>query len=171
MYLSRLESSRHATHIKHRNRSQQEWYEVRFKFNLSKIINKTKVKYIFDNFWLWIFKIDIFLIRYWPFADSIYLIWVWVSFQSRKSKKVVFLTNFIFSAKTAAFVLLKRLQSMQPKVMFLTLGLLDMMMDRCNRAFHMAIGQKMVMQTFVQLLSNKQLPKEVSIKKQLNNLG
>lgn len=49
------------------------------------------------------------------------------------------------NAKTAAFVLLKRLQTMQPKVMFLSLGLLDMMMDRCNRAFHMAIGQKMVM--------------------------
>jgi len=34
---------------------------------------------------------------------------------------------------------------MQPKIMFLTLGLLDMMMDRCNTPFQQAIGQKSVM--------------------------
>jgi len=38
--------------------------------------------------------------------------------------------------KTAAFQIRKRLQTNQPKVMFLALGLLDMLMDKCGTQFH-----------------------------------
>lgn len=40
------------------------------------------------------------------------------------------------SGKTAAYQIRKRILTNEPKVMFLSLGLLDMLMDKCPTSFH-----------------------------------
>jgi hypothetical protein len=44
--------------------------------------------------------------------------------------------------KTAAFQIRKRILTNDPKIMFLSLGLLDMCMDKCPTSFHKQIGTK-----------------------------
>jgi hypothetical protein len=45
--------------------------------------------------------------------------------------------------------------------MFLSLGLLDMLMDKCSTRFHQEIGTKDFMQVLVVILNNKQMALEV----------
>jgi lipid A disaccharide synthetase len=66
------------------------------------------------------------------------------------------------SGKTAAYQIRKRLQTNEPKVMFLALGLLDMLMDKCATTFHGQIGTKDFMQVLILILNNKQIQQEVS---------
>ena len=49
----------------------------------------------------------------------------------------------------------------EPKVMFLSLGLLDMLMDKCSHTFQRQIGTKDFMQVLIVILNNKQMPQEV----------
>lgn len=46
--------------------------------------------------------------------------------------------------------------------MFLSLGLLDMLMDKCGATFHLCIGTKEFMQVLIQMLNSKEMPQEVS---------
>lgn len=63
--------------------------------------------------------------------------------------------------KTAAFQIRKRLLTNEAKVMFLALGLLDMLMDKCATSFHVNIGNKDFMQVLVVILNNKTMQPEV----------
>jgi hypothetical protein len=45
--------------------------------------------------------------------------------------------------------------------MFLALGLLDMLMDKCATSFHVNIGNKDFMQVLVVILNNKTMQPEV----------
>jgi hypothetical protein len=56
----------------------------------------------------------------------------------------------------------QRLTSNQPKVMFLCLGLLDMLVDKCSTPFHKQVGGKEFMQVLITVLNSKELPREVS---------
>lgn len=56
----------------------------------------------------------------------------------------------------------QRLTSNQPKVMFLCLGLLDMLVDKCSTPFHQQVGGKEFMQVLITVLNSKELPREVS---------
>ncbi len=63
--------------------------------------------------------------------------------------------------KTAAYQIRKRLLTNEAKVMFLALGLLDMLMDKCATSFHVNIGNKDFMQVLVVILNNKTMQPEV----------
>lgn len=63
--------------------------------------------------------------------------------------------------KTAAYQIRKRLLTNEAKVMFLALGLLDMLMDKCATSFHVNIGSKDFMQVLVVILNNKTMQPEV----------
>jgi hypothetical protein len=52
--------------------------------------------------------------------------------------------------------------------MFLSLGLLDMLMDKCATAFHAQIGTKDFMQVLIVILNDKQVQQEVSTRPYLN---
>lgn len=45
--------------------------------------------------------------------------------------------------------------------MFLSLGLLDMLMDKCATSFHKQIGTKDFMQVLIVILNNKQMQQEI----------
>jgi len=45
--------------------------------------------------------------------------------------------------------------------MFLCLGLLDMLMDKCATPFHQQVGSKEFMQVLITVLNSKELPREV----------
>ena len=45
--------------------------------------------------------------------------------------------------------------------MFLALGLLDMLMDKCGTTFHQQIGTKDFMQVLIAILNSKDIPREV----------
>jgi len=47
--------------------------------------------------------------------------------------------------------------------MFLCLGLVDMLMDKCATPFHSQVGNKEFMQVLITVLNSKELPREVSI--------
>jgi hypothetical protein len=49
--------------------------------------------------------------------------------------------------------------------MFLSLGLLDFLMDKCATPFHKQIGTKDFMQVLIVILNNKQMPQEVNPEK------
>lgn len=49
--------------------------------------------------------------------------------------------------------------------MFLSLGLLDFLMDKCATPFHKQIGTKDFMQVLIVILNNKQMPQEVNQEK------
>jgi hypothetical protein len=66
-----------------------------------------------------------------------------------------------FRGKTAAWQIRKRLLTNEAKVMFLALGLLDMLMDKCATSFHVHIGNKDFMQVLVVILNNKTMQPEV----------
>ena len=68
----------------------------------------------------------------------------------------------LYSAKLIAAQLKKRMLTNQPKVMFLSLGLLDYLMDKTNNSFHSQIAQKEFMQVLIAILNNKDIPVEVS---------
>ena len=67
-----------------------------------------------------------------------------------------------YSGKTAAYQIRKRLLTNEPKVMFLALGLLDMLMDKCATSFHAQIGNKDFMQVLIVILNNKAMQAEVN---------
>jgi hypothetical protein len=67
----------------------------------------------------------------------------------------------LLRGKTAAFQIRKRLLTNEAKVMFLALGLLDMLMDKCATSFHVNIGNKDFMQVLVVILNNKTMQPEV----------
>jgi hypothetical protein len=46
--------------------------------------------------------------------------------------------------------------------MFLCLGLLDMLVDKCSTPFHQQVGGKEFMQVLITVLNSKELPREVS---------
>ena len=54
--------------------------------------------------------------------------------------------------------------------MFLSLGLLDMLMDKCATSFHKQIGTKDFMQVLIVILNNKQMQQEV-IKQLFSNFS
>jgi len=47
--------------------------------------------------------------------------------------------------------------------MFLSLGLLDMLMDKCATSFHKQIGTRDFMQVLIVILNNKQMQQEVTL--------
>jgi hypothetical protein len=67
----------------------------------------------------------------------------------------------LLRGKTAAYQIRKRLLTNEAKVMFLALGLLDMLMDKCATSFHVNIGNKDFMQVLVVILNNKTMQPEV----------
>ena len=72
-------------------------------------------------------------------------------------------TNLILSrCAVVAIRVRQRLTSNQPKVMFLCLGLLDMLVDKCSTPFHLQVGGKEFMQVLITVLNSKELPSEVS---------
>lgn len=53
----------------------------------------------------------------------------------------------------------KRLQIKEPKVIALTLELLDLTMQKCGNPLHMQVGTKDFMNELVNMFKMKQLPK------------
>lgn len=80
----------------------------------------------------------------------------------RSTKTLICKEALNCSGKTAAYQINKRLRTNEPKVMFLALGLLDMLMDKCATPFHAQIGTKDFMQVLIVTLNNKQMQQEVS---------
>ena len=55
-----------------------------------------------------------------------------------------------------------RLKTGHPKVIFLTLCLLDFCMDKAGASLHREVGTKEFMHLLIAMLNDKGLPKEVS---------
>ena len=77
----------------------------------------------------------------------------------------------IFRAKEAARCLKKRFGSKEPKVIALSLELLDVAMTKCGNPLHIWIGTKEFMNILVSLLNMKNLPKEVSVNLNKNGVS
>jgi hypothetical protein len=54
--------------------------------------------------------------------------------------------------------------------MFLSLGLLDMLMDKCATSFHMQVGNKDFIQVLIVILNNKTMQPEVMSPNSTNQL-
>ena len=68
------------------------------------------------------------------------------------------------SAKTAAHHLKRRLEVKdQPKVIMLTLELLDLAMQKCGNPLHVQVGNKEFMNTLVLILNQRGLPQQVGV--------
>jgi hypothetical protein len=67
------------------------------------------------------------------------------------------------SAKDAAKALKQRILTKEPKVIALSLELLDLSMAKCGNAFHAQISTKDFMNTIVSLLNSKNMPIQVRI--------
>jgi hypothetical protein len=78
--------------------------------------------------------------------------------------------SILYSGKTAAYQIRKRLLTNEPKVMFLSLGLLDMLMDKCATSFHLQVGNKDFMQVLIVILNNKTMQPEVLSTNSTNQL-
>ena len=66
----------------------------------------------------------------------------------------------MFSAKVAAQHMKRRLEGAkdQPKVILLTLELLDLGIQKCGNPFHVQVGNKEFMNALVLLLNQKSIP-------------
>lgn len=64
-------------------------------------------------------------------------------------------------AKEAARSLKKRFATKEPKVIALSLELLDIAMGKCGNPFHIQVGTKEFMNELVNMFKMKNLPKEV----------
>ena len=70
---------------------------------------------------------------------------------------------FLFSAQVVSDQLLRRLAMTQPRIIFFGLGLLDILMDRCDTPFHKTIASQNFMKQLVAMLSNPKVNQEVSL--------
>ena len=59
--------------------------------------------------------------------------------------------------------LLRRLQMTQLRVIFFSLGLLDILMDRCATPFHRQVANQSFMKQLVAMLNNPKMNQDVSI--------
>ena len=67
-----------------------------------------------------------------------------------------------FSAQLVADLILKRLQLTQLRVIFFSLGLLDILMDQCSLTFHKQVASQEFLKQLVSMLNNQQMNTEVS---------
>jgi ADP-ribosylation factor-binding protein GGA len=63
----------------------------------------------------------------------------------------------------------KRFQTKEPKVIALSLELLDVAMVKCGNPFHIQVGTKEFMNELVNMFKMKNLPREVSYSEKLMN--
>lgn len=57
--------------------------------------------------------------------------------------------------------LLRRLQMTQLRIIFFSLGLLDILMDRCNTPFHKQVAGQNFMKQLISMLNNPKMNKEI----------
>ena len=69
--------------------------------------------------------------------------------------------TFIFSAKLAAAYIKRRIETKEPKVILLSLEVLDLAMQKCGNPLHVQIGNKDFMNVMVLLLNQKNQPPQV----------
>ena len=65
------------------------------------------------------------------------------------------------SAKLAAGYIKRRIETKEPKVILLSLELLDLAMQKCGNPLHVQIGNKDFMNVMVLLLNQKNQPPQV----------
>ena len=51
----------------------------------------------------------------------------------------------------------------QPRIIFFCLGLMDILMDRCDTPFHKTVGSQNFMKQLVAMLSNPKVNQEVCL--------
>jgi hypothetical protein len=66
-----------------------------------------------------------------------------------------------FSAKLAAMHIKRRMETKEPKVILLSLELLDLAMQKCGNPLHIQVGNKDFMNVMVLLLNQKNQPPQV----------
>ena len=71
------------------------------------------------------------------------------------------LTNF-HSAQVVSDSILRRLQMTQLRVIFFSLGLVDILMDRCSTPFHKQVASQAFMKQLIAMLNNPKMNKEVN---------
>ena len=69
----------------------------------------------------------------------------------------------IASAQVVSEQLLQRLQITQLRVIFFSLGLLDILMDRCSTPLHKQVAGQAFMKQLVAMLNNPRMNQEVSL--------
>jgi hypothetical protein len=69
---------------------------------------------------------------------------------------------FCISAKLAAAYIKRRIETKEPKVILLSLEVLDLAMQKCGNPLHVQIGNKDFMNVMVLLLNQKNQPPQVS---------
>ena len=71
------------------------------------------------------------------------------------------MVNLSYSAQVVSDSLLRRLQATNLRVIFFSLGLLDITMDRCSTPFHKQIAGQAFMKQLITMLNNPKMNKEV----------
>ena len=66
------------------------------------------------------------------------------------------------SAQYACEALLRRLQMQQVRVIFFSLGLLDILMDRCSTPFHKQVANQSFFKQLIAMLNNPDMNADVS---------
>ena len=66
------------------------------------------------------------------------------------------------SAQVVSDSILRRLQMTQLRVIFFSLGLVDILMDRCSTPFHKQVASQAFMKQLIAMLNNPKMNKEVN---------
>ncbi len=68
------------------------------------------------------------------------------------------ITSYLNSAKLAVNHMKRRIETKEPKVILLTLELLDLAVQKCGNPLHVQVGNKDFMNVMVLLLNQKNQP-------------